>query len=388
MKCLNCNKDLSQSDRFCSECGQQVDQNNLKLSTLLKEFFENYLSFDTRLGRSIKPFFTKPGTLTLEFNEGKRKNYANPFRLYIFSSVFFFFFLTINHNGIIGSGDEVINLKKTTVPVKDFPELPKEIEENLGTYLNTTAIAILNSDTTNQFLNAFNQLDDIAKLKTLSILPDELQKKIGIPSDITFEKEKPKQEGREEDLSIRKALQKIDWAYLENHRYDQSLSDSAVFNHFNPDRLGYIHAKVIYQVIKVYRSESSVFKKFILKNMSIAMFFVLPISALILMILFGWKKRFYVEYLIFSIHIHALYFFLSGFYFLINYLLTIPELINNLFIILIFLYLLVYFNAALLKVFQQKRIVVFFKGLISILLYVACFSIVFLGEVLVSFLIY
>ena len=107
MNCLNCQNEIQDGGKFCSNCGQQVDKNNLKLSVVLKDFFENYISFDTRFGRSIIPFLFKPGYLTDKFEEGKRKNYANPFRLYILTSILFFttlasYFVNFsNHHGSI-----------------------------------------------------------------------------------------------------------------------------------------------------------------------------------------------------------------------------------------------------------------------------------------------
>ena len=76
-QCLNCNKSLSKEDAFCPSCGQKNVDNNISFSQLTGDFFSNYFTLDSRFIRSILPFLFKPGVLTIRFNEGKRKAYAN-----------------------------------------------------------------------------------------------------------------------------------------------------------------------------------------------------------------------------------------------------------------------------------------------------------------------
>ena len=89
--CLNCHKSISDVYNFCPSCGQENTTTNLSFGILFKEFFSNYFSLDSRFGRSIRPFLTKPGFLTNAFNEGKRVMYAHPVRLYLVISLFHFF---------------------------------------------------------------------------------------------------------------------------------------------------------------------------------------------------------------------------------------------------------------------------------------------------------
>lgn len=94
IKCLNCQAPLKEPFNFCPQCGQENNDNYVKFSALFKDFWTNYLSFDSRLGRTIKPLFFRPGEITNEFVLGKRVKYANPVRLYLLVSfVHFFIFL-------------------------------------------------------------------------------------------------------------------------------------------------------------------------------------------------------------------------------------------------------------------------------------------------------
>lgn len=132
MECLNCKNPVSEGDRFCRNCGQEVDKNNLRLGVLIQKFFENYVSLDTRFGRSILPFFFKPGILTLEFVRGARKQYANPFRLYIITSIFFFSLFSIysiqNADSKPKSEVELLE-EKGNLALKNLENLPLDSTE-------------------------------------------------------------------------------------------------------------------------------------------------------------------------------------------------------------------------------------------------------------------
>ena len=64
-KCKNCGAQLH--GEYCSECGQRDIELHLSLKELLKEFAEEFFSFDSRLVRSFVPFLLKPGLLTTEY---------------------------------------------------------------------------------------------------------------------------------------------------------------------------------------------------------------------------------------------------------------------------------------------------------------------------------
>lgn len=103
VRCLNCGHTLGEIYNYCPHCGQENNDNNVSFGTFIHEFFANYLSFDTRIGRSIVPFFFKPGFLTKEFNAGKRMRYVHPLRLYLIVSLVFFFLASLDTNIELGT---------------------------------------------------------------------------------------------------------------------------------------------------------------------------------------------------------------------------------------------------------------------------------------------
>ncbi|MEQ9404438.1 MAG: DUF3667 domain-containing protein [Cyclobacteriaceae bacterium] len=94
--CLNCGQTLHEKHNFCANCGQENTDNEAGVGLLLREFTSNFLSLDSRFGRTLKPFLFSPGKITNAFNSGKRVFYANPIRWYLVISIFHFFFFIRN----------------------------------------------------------------------------------------------------------------------------------------------------------------------------------------------------------------------------------------------------------------------------------------------------
>ena len=86
--CLNCGTLLS--GPFCHYCGQP-DKNLMRFfPVLLRELLADFLDFDSRFARTMKPLLLHPGKLTRDYLDGRRFRYTPPLRLYIFASMAFF----------------------------------------------------------------------------------------------------------------------------------------------------------------------------------------------------------------------------------------------------------------------------------------------------------
>ena len=106
--CLNCGADLPREAKYCPACGQATYGEENMLS-FFQHFLNDYFTFDSKIFRSIRPLFAKPGLLTLEYLKGKRMSYIPPLRLFIFSSIIFFLLLSVLDQGesVQLEGDEV-----------------------------------------------------------------------------------------------------------------------------------------------------------------------------------------------------------------------------------------------------------------------------------------
>ncbi len=90
LECQNCGYPLRGDENFCPNCSQANDERRVNSGDYLSGFFANFFSFDSKLYKTLKPLIFKPGFVTQEYIEGKRKKYANPFRLYLHITIVFF----------------------------------------------------------------------------------------------------------------------------------------------------------------------------------------------------------------------------------------------------------------------------------------------------------
>ena len=107
MKCPNCNIDILKEHKFCASCGQKNTSLKITLKEFLGSFFQEYISFDTRFFRSIRPLLFNPAFLANKFFEGKRLTYVNPLRFYIFVSFVAFFIAGFTSLTIVNLDDGV-----------------------------------------------------------------------------------------------------------------------------------------------------------------------------------------------------------------------------------------------------------------------------------------
>ena len=128
--CMNCGTDLQ--GPFCHYCGQP-DKNFLRFfPVLMRELLEDFLDFDSRFMRTIKPLLFRPGKLTRDYLDGKRFRYVPPLRLYIFSSIAFFFLAAILASNSIKINTETTSegdISSIKINTDEMQELDQALEK-------------------------------------------------------------------------------------------------------------------------------------------------------------------------------------------------------------------------------------------------------------------
>jgi hypothetical protein len=89
---------------YCSQCGQETVIARLRFRDFSHEYFQNFVSLEGRLWRSLWLLLVRPGQLTLEFIAGRRRRYVRPIPLYLTLS--FLVFLLLNFS----SSDSLMQL--------------------------------------------------------------------------------------------------------------------------------------------------------------------------------------------------------------------------------------------------------------------------------------
>jgi Protein of unknown function (DUF3667) len=97
-RCKNCGVNLL--GRYCVNCSQAANVHVPTTMELVHELLEGLTHSDSRLWRTLKYLWFKPGRLTQEFVAGKRIAYLPPFRLYLILSLLFFLIFSFSHSDV------------------------------------------------------------------------------------------------------------------------------------------------------------------------------------------------------------------------------------------------------------------------------------------------
>lgn len=343
--CQNCEKPFEVGFQFCPHCGQKTNQ-QLTLKVLFYNTIANYFAVDARFFKSFGPLMFKPGFLAAAFVRGKRLLYLHPAQMYLFITVVFFFIFNFYAR-----------------------DARAEIDDSMQDVLarRTEKLDVLKSNVNQDTVRK----SDSVKYKTPQKSYSEIE--ITSLSDIDSLKKRSastKNEGiafnfNEEELDSLVAL---------------GASDKEIYTYMGMDEdAGYLTRKLYAQILKFYKTMGvgQIYQTFI-DSIPLAMFFLLPIFALLLKLFFFNKGR-YAHHLVFSFYYFSFLFMVFSIVFAVNrWLVDIPYYIDFLIALSTFFYLFL----AIKKFYGQHWIWSFIKsGVVSFLflMLVLPFSLTILG---------
>jgi hypothetical protein len=89
--CLNCGASLQ--GKFCHDCGQKViEPNERTVRHFLIQFLGSAFFLENNFVKNLWILLTKPGLLTADFIEGKRKRWMPPLSIFLLINLFYFWF--------------------------------------------------------------------------------------------------------------------------------------------------------------------------------------------------------------------------------------------------------------------------------------------------------
>lgn len=88
--CLNCSSEVH--GRYCHVCGQQNIEPKQTVWHLVTHFFNDITHFDGKFFHTLKYLIARPGYLSKQYIQGRRADYLDPIRMYVFTSAIFFIF--------------------------------------------------------------------------------------------------------------------------------------------------------------------------------------------------------------------------------------------------------------------------------------------------------
>ena len=105
--------------KFCPECGQETTLHPPTLGEFLHEFVGHYVALEGQLWRTLGLLLARPGRLTREYLDGRRRRYVLPLRLYLTASFVFFLVLKFAVTGALNPGMEVL-VNGKLVPIAEY----------------------------------------------------------------------------------------------------------------------------------------------------------------------------------------------------------------------------------------------------------------------------
>ena len=96
--CENCGAKLT--GPHCAQCGQAAIDYRRSFRHVIVDVLDSFLNWDSKFFATIGLLIVKPWRLTNEFLAGKRVRYLHPLRLYLLASILFFFAVNYGARGL------------------------------------------------------------------------------------------------------------------------------------------------------------------------------------------------------------------------------------------------------------------------------------------------
>jgi hypothetical protein len=268
--CLNCGHTVEK--HFCPECGQENIEVKEDAFHMVVHAVADYFHFEHKFFGTIKPLLLKPGKLTEAYVAGKRMSFIHPIRLYIFISIIFFL--------VVLSGE---------TEKKELPKLSQK--EVANKKLTAKQLKKLN-----KLKNAMKYIPGNQKRKDSILKVAETDLKTYGATNINLYTGDKKQ-----DKGIFKSLGKDSTIAI----YDQKQAALP-----KDKRDGFIKHYIVKRSIELNKNPDPEHKfvEDLVHNIPKMMFFILPIFAMILKLVYIRKNRYYYEHLIYSFHVHSAFF--------------------------------------------------------------------------------
>ncbi len=300
--CGNCGTELL--GETCYRCGQPTKGLVRQFSSIMGDFLDTVLNIDTRVFRTLGPLIYKPGFLTQEYFSGRRIRYVSPVRLFFFLAVLTFLLAQFSLPDDMGpdgksdvvqvnGGDNKIGKAKT---IEDVEKIRKDALRELAEAKKETGAipmvgAALERAKTEVNLKADQRIAELKSEMTPEALA-KLQKAKPETATSADQSDPDIDEGGHisfngEIWDAEKNPIKVSWLPDSVNKWFNSLAQRAENNgkRVNKD------PKVIIEAL--------------LSALPMTLFLMLPVFALLLKIMFIFKRRLYMEHLIVALHSHA-----------------------------------------------------------------------------------
>jgi len=126
--CGNCGAELL--GPHCFRCGQPTQGLVRHFSSIVGDFFDSVFNLDSRTLQTLGPLFFKPGLLSREYFAGRRVRYVTPVRMFVFLTLIAFFVsnlaLDIEAGDTVAVEDDAASIGPVSVGSTDMDPKPSK----------------------------------------------------------------------------------------------------------------------------------------------------------------------------------------------------------------------------------------------------------------------
>ena len=254
--CENCGTLLT--GHWCAKCGQPAIDYRRSFRYIVVDLLDEFLNWDSKFFRSLGLLLVRPWKLTNEFLAGHRVRYVHPLRLYLLASILFFF--AVNYWA------KSIHLQPGKLTSENRAEIAAALDKQNLTPDQRAKVE--------RALNMANMSPEVAAIMAAK-RKDTTQEETATPRATATSKET--------------ATPLIDFSPAKN--------PSTPF-----EKWVETHAK---EKIGEHGTNLQLFVKTLISNLPYMMLCCIPLFALVLKLLYVRRKVFYIDHLIYALHIHS-----------------------------------------------------------------------------------
>ncbi|PYL27630.1 MAG: hypothetical protein DMF45_11660 [Verrucomicrobia bacterium] len=271
--CQNCGAHLV--GPHCAQCGQAAIDYRRSFRHVIVDVLDSFLNWDSKFFATIGLLIVKPWRLTNEFLAGKRVRYLHPLRLYLLASILFFFAVNYGAKGLRLEPGK-ISEKNRTVIAAAVAEKRDEIEAELDKE-NLSA---------EERKKAQDALDYLTKPSRAATAAAEEQ-----PSPTITPTASPPDSGKRSYGPVNERPFLV---------FDADTKSSTPFERWLEAR-----AK---EKMGEHGTKMGLFIATLFSNLPYMMLCCIPLFAFVLKILYIRRHIFYIDHLIYSLHIHTFFY--------------------------------------------------------------------------------
>jgi hypothetical protein len=283
--CANCGTGLE--GKFCHKCGQENLELKENFGHMMTHAISDYFHFDHQFFHTLKPLVFEPGKLTNEYMAGRRVQYLHPVKMYIFISLVYFVLL-------FQSKHDVIKVKQTGK--KQTNKEMAKVNKELDSAINDPNVP----DYAKIFIRKAKEKNE-ARLKDSTLLSGSKKS--------TIEKHAVSEDSSEVFMDNEMKSGRLPGASKERSYQAYLAAQQKLPNDKKDMWLERMYNKKSFAYQDKYGEKGrEMFFEDFKHNIPKMMFLLLPLCALIFKLAFWRNKKFYVEHLIFTFHLHCFIF--------------------------------------------------------------------------------